>query len=70
MGEVLNWDDESAAYIRTRGERYPGGSGIELEWAQQVMDDFDWWLSSRTPSPGWEPRAPSVSRRTPTASWS
>lgn len=29
MGEVLNWDDESAAYIRARGDRYVGGSGIE-----------------------------------------
>ena len=41
MGEVLNWDAESAAYIRSRGDRYPGGSGIEPEWAQQAMDDIE-----------------------------
>ena len=41
MGEVLNWDEESAGYIRGRGDRYPGGLGIEPEWAQQVMHDVD-----------------------------
>jgi len=39
VGEVLDWDEESAGYIRGRGDRYPGGLGIESEWAQQVMDD-------------------------------
>ena len=29
MGEVLNWDEESAGYIRARGDRYPGGLGLE-----------------------------------------
>ena len=32
VGEVLNWDDESAAYIRNRGDRYPGGGGAEPNW--------------------------------------
>ncbi len=41
MGEVLSWDGESAGYIRGRGDRYPGGLGIEPEWAQQVMHDVD-----------------------------
>ncbi len=41
MGEVLNWDEESAGYIRARGDRYPGGLGLEPEWAQQVMNDVD-----------------------------
>ena len=27
--------------IGVRGDRYPGGLGIEPEWAQQVMDDVD-----------------------------
>ena len=41
MGEALNWDNESAGYIRVRTDRYPGGRGIESEWAQQVMNDVD-----------------------------
>lgn len=41
MGEELLWDDGSAAYIRTRGERYPNGVGIEPEWAREVMADVD-----------------------------
>ena len=41
MGEELIWDEESAEYIRSRPERYPGGRAIEPEWAQQVMDDVD-----------------------------
>lgn len=49
VGEVLSWDDASAAYIRARGERYVGGSGIEPEWAQQVLDDVD--LVSFEPDP-------------------
>lgn len=49
VGEALNWDDASAAYIRARGDRYVGGSGIEPEWAQQVLDDID--LMSFEPDP-------------------
>ena len=49
MGEALNWDDESAAYIRARGECYPGGQGVEPGWAQQVMDDPD--LAAFEPDP-------------------
>lgn len=41
MGEELTWDAESAAYIRARGERYPGGTGVEPEWAQEAMADAD-----------------------------
>ena len=29
MGENLQWDADSAAYIRARGDRYPGGTGVE-----------------------------------------
>lgn len=35
------WDDESADYIRGRGDRYVGGCGIEPAWAQQALDDID-----------------------------
>lgn len=41
VGEVLSWNDESADYIRGRGDRYVGGSGIEPAWAQQVLEDID-----------------------------
>lgn len=41
MGEELNWDTESASYIRLRPERYPGGQSIEPAWAQEVLDDID-----------------------------
>lgn len=46
---MLNWDEESEAYIKTRGERYPGGSGVEPGWTQQVMDDPD--LAAFEPDP-------------------
>lgn len=39
MGERIHWDEESAAYIRGRGHRYPGGLGVEPGWTQQAMDD-------------------------------
>lgn len=39
MGEFMIWDEESIAYIRARGDRYPGVSGIEPEWVQEVLDD-------------------------------
>ena len=38
---MINWDEESADYIQARSDRYPGGRGIEPDWAQQVMDDVD-----------------------------
>lgn len=41
MGEELIWDEGSAAYIRSRAARYPGGLAIEPQWTQQVMDDLD-----------------------------
>ncbi|MGM0385699.1 MAG: hypothetical protein ACQERF_06945 [Actinomycetota bacterium] len=41
MGEELIWDAESAAYIRSRPERYPGGQAIEPEWTQEALDDVD-----------------------------
>ena len=49
MGGELNWDDESVAYIRSRGDRYPGGGGVEPSWAQEVMDDPD--LAAFEPDP-------------------
>ena len=41
MGEDLIWDAESAAYIRSRPERYPGGQAIEPEWTQEALDDVN-----------------------------
>ena len=41
MGEDLIWDAESAAYIRSRPDRYPGGHAIEPEWTQEALDDVD-----------------------------
>jgi hypothetical protein len=41
VGEELIWDEGSAAYIRSRPGRYPGGRAIEPEWTQQVLDDID-----------------------------
>ena len=41
MAEELIWDGDSAAYIRSRGERYPNGRDIEPEWTQEVMADAD-----------------------------
>lgn len=49
MGEVLDWDDASAAYIRSRGDRYRGGGGVQPDSAQQVMDDPD--LAAFEPDP-------------------
>lgn len=37
----LSWDLQSAAYIRGRSGRYPGGTGVEPEWTQEVMADVD-----------------------------
>ena len=41
MGEDINWDSDASAYIRSRGDRYPDGVGIEPEWTQEVMADVD-----------------------------
>jgi hypothetical protein len=35
----LWWRDEDADYIRRRGERYPGASGIEPEWTLESASD-------------------------------
>ena len=40
-GEELSWDEDSAAYIRSRGKRYPNGMDIEPEWTKEVMADED-----------------------------
>lgn len=49
MGEVLNWDADSANYVRSRPDRYPSGMPIEPEWAQEVLDDPD--LAALEPDP-------------------
>lgn len=41
MGEELMWDEDSAAYIRSRGDRYPNCMDIEPEWTKEVMADED-----------------------------
>jgi hypothetical protein len=41
VGEEIQWDPGAIAYIRSRGERYPDGLGIEPRWTQEVMDDVD-----------------------------
>jgi hypothetical protein len=65
MGSELQWDAESAAYIRGRGDRYPGADGVESDWTQEVMSDVD--LLAFEPDPksrigaarfiGWSPTA-------------
>jgi hypothetical protein len=65
MGGELQWDPESAAYIRGRGDRYPGADGVEPDWTQEVMSDVD--LLAFEPDPksrmgaarfiGWSPTA-------------
>jgi hypothetical protein len=35
----LWWRDEDAKYIRSRGQRYSGASGIEAEWTLEVVAD-------------------------------
>jgi hypothetical protein len=35
----LWWRDEDADYIRRRGERYPGATGIEPEWTLEAGRD-------------------------------
>lgn len=41
VGEQILWDPDAIAYIRSRGDRYPDGVGIEPEWTQEVMADVD-----------------------------
>ena len=41
MGDEIQWDPDTSAYIRSRGERYPAGVGIEPQWTQEVLDDVD-----------------------------
>lgn len=41
MAEELTWDEDSAAYIRSRGGRYPNGMDVDPEWTQEVMADVD-----------------------------
>ena len=49
MGERLHWDDEATGYVRSRGSRYPGGRGVEPEWAQEALDDRN--LAALEPDP-------------------
>ena len=35
----LWWEDEDAAYIRGRSDRYPGAIDIEPEWTLEAADD-------------------------------
>ncbi|HYO19790.1 MAG TPA: hypothetical protein VES02_14120 [Dermatophilaceae bacterium] len=41
MAERIHWDFDALAYIRSRGDRYPHGVGMEPEWTQEVMADVD-----------------------------
>ena len=41
VGERIDWDSEGVAYIRSRGDRYPDGVGVEPQWTQEVMADAD-----------------------------
>lgn len=41
MSEALIWDEDSAAYSRSRGERYPNGMDLEPDWTREVMADVD-----------------------------
>lgn len=41
MGEEIRWATAEVVYIRSRPQRYPGGMGVEPEWADEVMDDDD-----------------------------
>ena len=39
MLEKLWWDEEGAAHIRQRSERYPGAINIEPEWTLEATTD-------------------------------
>ena len=41
MGDEIWWDADAIAYVRSRGQRYADGVGIEREWAEEVMSDVD-----------------------------
>lgn len=68
MSGELQWDSDSAAYIRNRGDRYPSANGVEPIWTQEVMSDVD--LLAFEPDPksrmgasrfiGWSPTAKRV----------
>ena len=39
MVDDLWWRDQDADYIRRRGERYPGATGIEPGWTLEAAQD-------------------------------
>ncbi len=41
VGEAIQWDSTAIAYIRSRGDRYPDGVGVDPQWTQEVMADVD-----------------------------
>jgi len=41
VSDELQWDAHAAAYIRGRGDRYPGAGSVEPDWTQEVMSDVD-----------------------------
>lgn len=41
MSESLTWDEDSARYIRTRSQRYPGALDIDPNWTAEVLADPD-----------------------------
>ncbi len=41
VGEAIQWDSAAIAYIRSRGDRYPDGVGVDPQWTQEVMADVD-----------------------------
>ena len=70
MGELIDWDSEGVAYIRSRGDRYPDGVGIEPQWTQEVMADADLLAIEPDPSPEWGPRGSSGAPDPPGECWS
>ncbi len=41
VGEEIQWDPEAIDDIRSRGNRYTDGVGIEPAWTEEVMADVD-----------------------------
>lgn len=39
VADKLWWEDEDAAHIRHRSERYPGAIDIEPDWTVEAADD-------------------------------
>lgn len=39
VADKLWWEDEDAAYIRSRSDRYPGAIDLEPEWTLEASDD-------------------------------